>query len=70
MKKILSLLAGLIFFANASIAEELSIEKQLVGIVGAINGNVKTENRTLKAGDKIKLGIEGLGEQNQSCFQG
>ena len=24
----------------------------------------------LKAGDKIKLGIEGLGEQNQTCFQG
>ena len=55
MKKILSLLIGLIFFANASTAEELSIEKQLVGIVGAINGNVKTENRTLKAGDKIYL---------------
>ena len=55
MKKILSLLASLVFFANASIAEELSIEKQLVGIVGAINGNVKTENRTLKAGDKIYL---------------
>ena len=24
----------------------------------------------LKAGDKMKLGIEGLGEQNQTCFQG
>jgi 2-keto-4-pentenoate hydratase/2-oxohepta-3-ene-1,7-dioic acid hydratase in catechol pathway len=24
----------------------------------------------LKPGDKIKLGIEGLGEQNQTCFQG
>ena len=55
MKKILSLLAGLVLFANASIAEELSIEKQLVGIVGAINGTVKTETRTLKAGDKIYL---------------
>ncbi len=55
MNKIFSLLVGLIFFANVSIAEELSIEKQLVGIVGAINGTVKTENRTLKAGDKIYL---------------
>ena len=49
MKKILSLLIGLIFFANVSVSEELSIEKQLVGIVGAINGTVKTENRTLKS---------------------
>jgi 2-keto-4-pentenoate hydratase/2-oxohepta-3-ene-1,7-dioic acid hydratase in catechol pathway len=24
----------------------------------------------LKAGDKMKLGIEGLGEQNQVCIQG
>ena len=44
-----------IFFCNISFAEELSIEKQLVGIVGAINGTVKTETRTLKAGDKIYL---------------
>ena len=55
MKKILSVLAGLILFANITFAEELSIEKQLVGIVGAINGTVKTETRTLKAGDKIYL---------------
>ncbi len=55
MKKILSVLAALILFANTSFAEELSIEKQLVGIVGAINGTVKTETRTLKAGDKIYL---------------
>ena len=55
MKKILSVLAGLILFANTTFAEELSIEKQLVGIVGAINGTVKTETRTLKAGDKIYL---------------
>ena len=55
MKKILSVLVGLILFANTTFAEELSIEKQLVGIVGAINGTVKTETRTLKAGDKIYL---------------
>ncbi len=40
---------------NTSQAQELSIEKQLVGIVGAVSGTVKTENRTLKAGDKIYL---------------
>merc|ERR1711991_325493 len=32
-----------------------TIEKQLVGIVGAISGTVKTETRELKAGDKIYL---------------
>ena len=40
---------------NTSQSQELSIEKQLVGIVGAISGTVKTETRTLKAGDKIYL---------------
>ena len=55
MRIILSLLVGVIFLSNISFAEELSIEKQLVGIVGAINGTVKTETRTLKAGDKIYL---------------
>ena len=40
-------------FAQAE--EKLTIEKQLVGIVGAISGTVKTETRTLNPGDKIYL---------------
>ena len=40
---------------NIAQAEEISIEKQLVGIVGAISGTVKTETRELKVGDKIYL---------------
>ncbi len=57
MKKILSVLVGIIFTfsINANAEEKLSIEKQLVGIVGAISGTVKTETRELKAGDKIYL---------------
>ena len=57
MKKILSTVLGLVFlFSINSYAEEkLTIEKQLVGIVGAISGTVKTETRELKAGDKIYL---------------
>ena len=56
MKKILSFLVGLIFSFSASIAEEkVDIEKQLIGIVGAISGKVKTETRELKTGDKIYL---------------
>ena len=40
---------------SAKANEELTIEKQLVGIVGAISGTVKTETRELKTGDKIYL---------------
>ena len=56
MKKIVATLLSFIFFVNVSLANEsLTIEKQLVGIVGAISGTVKTENRELKTGDKIYL---------------
>ena len=57
MKKILSTVFGLIFLLsmNSHAEEKLTIEKQLVGIVGAISGTVKTETRQLKAGDKIYL---------------
>ena len=57
MRKIFATIYGLLFLFNVnSIANEtLSIEKQLVGIVGAISGTVKTETRELKSGDKIYL---------------
>ena len=52
------------FFVNVNsfASESLSIEKQLVGIVGAISGTVKTETRELKTGDKIYL--------NETIFSG
>ena len=78
MKKILALIIGAIFTLNFSYAaEKLSIEKQLVGIVGATSGKVKTETRDLKPGDKIYLNetiyaAEGSGTQilllDQSTF--
>ena len=56
MRRILPLFIGLFFIITVSQAEEkLDIEKQLVGIVGAISGTAKTETRELKAGDKIYL---------------
>ncbi|MFL2887355.1 MAG: FecR domain-containing protein, partial [Candidatus Pelagibacter sp.] len=56
MKKILLLFAGLIFtFTSLSAAEKLNIDKQLIGIVGAVSGTVKTKTRELKTGDKIYL---------------
>ena len=57
MKKLVSaILCSLMFMSFNSHAEEtLTIEKQLVGIVGAISGTVKTETRELKEGDKIYL---------------
>merc|ERR1712093_879916 len=57
MKRILATLISFIFLfnVNAFASETLSIEKQLVGVVGAISGTVKTETRELKTGDKIYL---------------
>ena len=57
MKKLISSIIAIIFALNISAyaEEKLTIEKQLVGIVGAISGTVKTETRKLKAGDKIYL---------------
>ena len=56
MKKLITILFSFLFFTNITLANEtLSIEKQLVGIVGAISGTVKTETRELKTGDKIYL---------------
>ena len=57
MKKLLTTIFGIFFLlsVNSYAEEKLTIEKQLVGIVGAISGTVKTETRELKAGDKIYL---------------
>jgi len=40
---------------NLNASEKLSIEKKLIGVVGATSGIVKTETRELKPGDKIYL---------------
>lgn len=70
MKKFLSVVTGLILMISTSVfaEEKLTIEKQLVGIVGAISGTVKTETRELKAGDKIYLNetiVAGAGSGTQ-----
>ena len=70
MTKIYTTILSLLFLFNVnSFANEtLSIEKQLVGIVGAISGTVKTETRELKTGDKIYLNetiVAGAGSGTQ-----
>ena len=56
MKKILSLVVGfMLMVSNLQAAEKISVEKQLIGILGAISGTVKTQTRELKTGDKIYL---------------
>jgi hypothetical protein len=70
MKKLFSIITGLIFMISTGVfaEEKLTIEKQLVGIVGAISGTVKTETRELKAGDKIYLNetiVAGAGSGTQ-----
>ena len=57
MKKLIAITLSILFFlsSNSFAEEKLTIEKQLVGIVGATSGTVKTENRELKPGDKVYL---------------
>ena len=56
MKKILLVISlTILMLSSVSAAEKVNIEKQLIGIIGAISGNVKTETRELKTGDKIYL---------------
>ncbi len=57
MKKIIAITLSILFFlsSNSFAEEKLTIEKQLVGIVGATSGTVKTETRELKPGDKVYL---------------
>ena len=64
MKKLLALISSIciLLFNGVNAAETLSIEKQLVGIVGATSGVIKTETRELKPGDKIYL--------NETIFAG
>ena len=64
MKKLFLLISSIciLFFNGVNASETLSIEKQLVGIVGAASGVVKTETRELKPGDKIYL--------NETIFSG
>ena len=52
MKKILLVISlTILMLSSASAAEKVNIEKQLIGIIGAISGDVKTETRELKTGD-------------------
>ena len=64
MKKLLLLISSIciLLFNVVNASETLSIEKQLVGIVGATSGVIKTETRELKPGDKIYL--------NETIFAG
>ena len=63
MRKILSLLFGFLFICTITVAEDkVNIEKQLIGIVGAASGTIKTPTRELKTGDKIYL--------NETIFSG
>ena len=57
MKKLFLLLSSvcILLIQTVNASEKVSIEKQLVGVVGAISGVVKTETRELKPGDKIYL---------------
>ena len=57
MRNILIILLGLLFStAGLNAEQKITIEKQLVGIIGAVSGDISTETRDLKTGDKVYLG--------------
>ena len=63
MKKFLSILTGFfLIITTINAQEKVNIEKQLIGIVGAVSGTIKTPTRELKTGDKIYL--------NETIFAG
>ncbi len=64
MKKFLYVLIGLFFICTTSTLadQEVIVEKQLIGIVGAASGEIKTPTRILKTGDKVYL--------NETIFAG
>ncbi|MDC1280130.1 FecR domain-containing protein [Pelagibacteraceae bacterium] len=57
MRNILIILFGLLLCTTCLNADqEITIEKQLVGIIGAASGTISTGTRDLKTGDKVYLG--------------
>ena len=58
MKRILSIFFGFLLIIALSVQaeEKLTVEKQLIGIVGVASGTVSNGSKELKTGDKIYLG--------------
>ena len=57
MNKFLGIFFGLLLITLPVQAEEkLTVEKQLIGVLGVTTGTVSTSSRDLKTGDKIYLG--------------
>ena len=56
MKKLLKIFAAaLLTFSFIILSAKSNEQKQMIGVVGAVSGSVKAENRDLKTGDKIYL---------------
>ena len=57
MKKILSIFFGFLLITLSVQAEEkLTVEKQLIGVLGVASGTISNGLKELKTGDKIYLG--------------
>ena len=57
MKKILAIFFGFLLITLSVQAEEkLTVEKQLIGVLGVATGAVSNGSKELKTGDKIYLG--------------
>jgi hypothetical protein len=57
MKKILSIFFGFLLITLSAQAEEkLTVEKQLIGVLGVASGTISNGTKELKTGDKVYLG--------------
>ena len=63
MKKIFTIVFGLLIFSFSSQAQE----KEMIGVIGAVSGKISNNSKVLKTGDKIYLGDTILSDQNSAA---
>jgi hypothetical protein len=63
MKKILTIIFGLLIFSFSLQAQE----KEMIGVIGAVSGKISNNSKVLKTGDKIYLGDTILSDQNSAA---
>ena len=63
MKKIFTIIFGLLIFSFSSQAQE----KKIIGVIGAVSGKISNNSKVLKTGDKIYLGDTILSNENSAA---
>ena len=63
MKKIFTIIFGLLIFSFSAQTQE----KKMIGVIGAVSGKISNNSKVLKTGDKIYLGDTILSDQNSAA---